>query len=140
MGVVPLRAGDADEAEGPDGAGYDTLHTDDLAGRLIEQGGWASLRLPALAEPFDQMGRDPGEALWPEWEDRAAIEAKRALLGERQFAALFQQAPLLQGGTLFKRARPCGVVDDIPDGVAVRGWGPCRYGGWVRRSGLGRLA
>ena len=96
-------------------------HTDDLAGRLIEQGGWASLRLPALAEPFDQMGRDPGEALWPEWEDRAAIEAKRALLGERQFAALFQQAPLLQGGTLFN-ARGMRVVDDIPDGVAVRGW------------------
>ncbi len=96
-------------------------HSDDLAGRLIEKGGWTVLRLPALAESGDPMGRAPGEALWPAWEDRAAIEEKRGLLGERQFAALFQQAPMLAGGTLFD-ARAMRLVDAVPDGVAVRGW------------------
>ncbi len=96
-------------------------HSDDLAGRLIEKGGWAVLRLPALAEPNDLMGRAPGKALWPAWEDRAAIEEKRALLGERHFAALFQQAPMLASGTLFN-ARAMRIVDAVPDGVAVRGW------------------
>ncbi len=96
-------------------------HVDDLAGRLMAQGGWATLRLPALAEPYDQLGRDPGEALWPEWEDRAAIEAKRAMLGERQFAALFQQQPLREGGQVFD-ARGLRVVDSVPEGVTVRAW------------------
>ena len=96
-------------------------HADDLAGRLIEKGGWAVMRLPALAESCDPIGRLPGEALWPEWEDRAAIEEKRSLLGDRHFAALFQQAPLLQGGTLFN-ARAMRLVETVPDGVAVRGW------------------
>ncbi len=96
-------------------------HVDDLAGRLMQQGGWATIRLPALAEPFDQMGRDPGAALWPEWEDRAAIEAKRAMLGERQFAALFQQAPLREGGQVFD-VRGMRSVDGVPEGVAVRAW------------------
>ena len=36
-------------------------HTDDLAGRLIEQGGWRVLRLPALAEGRDALGRAEGE-------------------------------------------------------------------------------
>jgi predicted phage terminase large subunit-like protein len=96
-------------------------HTDDLAGRLIEQGGWKVLRLPALAEAGDAMGRAPGEALWPDWEDREAIEAKRAMLGERQFAALFQQAPLRAGGQVFD-PRLLRVVDTVPEGTGVRAW------------------
>ena len=96
-------------------------HTDDLAGRLAEKGGWAVMRMPALADSYDQIGRMPGEALWPEWEDRAALEEKRVLLGDRHFAALFQQAPLLASGTLFN-VRPMRVVDTVPEGVAVRGW------------------
>ena len=76
-------------------------HDDDLAGRLIERGGWTVLRLPALAEAGDLLGRAPGDALWPQWEDRAALEEKRALLGEKHFNALFQQSPMRDGGQLF---------------------------------------
>ena len=96
-------------------------HCDDLAGRLIEQGGWTTLRLPALAEANDPMGRAMGAALWPEWEDVAAVEAKRAMLGERQFAALFQQAPQREGGQVFD-PRLLRLVDCVPDGVGVRAW------------------
>jgi predicted phage terminase large subunit-like protein len=96
-------------------------HCDDLAGRLIEQGGWTVLRLPALAEAGDPMGRAPGEALWPEWEDGAALADKRGLLGERHFSALFQQAPMREGGQLFD-PRKLRVVETVPDGVGVRAW------------------
>jgi len=96
-------------------------HCDDLAGRLIERGGWDVLRLPALAENGDPLGRELGGALWPEWEDRAALLEKRALLGERHFAALFQQSPMQAGGQIFD-PRQLRVVDAVPDGVAVRGW------------------
>jgi predicted phage terminase large subunit-like protein len=96
-------------------------HCDDLAGRLIEQGGWEVLRLPALAEEGDILGREVGDALWPEWEDRAALLAKRGLLGERHFAALFQQSPMGEGGLVFD-TRKLRVVNDVPDGIAVRAW------------------
>jgi predicted phage terminase large subunit-like protein len=96
-------------------------HVDDLAGRLIGQGGWEILRLPALAEADDPMGRAPGEALWPAWEDRAALLEKQALLGERQFSCLFQQAPRELTGRVFD-VRRLAVVDDVPSGVAVRAW------------------
>jgi predicted phage terminase large subunit-like protein len=96
-------------------------HCDDLAGRLIEQGGWEVLSLPALAEEGDPLGRSVGEALWPEWEDRPALLEKRNLLGERQFAALFQQSPMGETGQVFD-PRKIRIVDDIPPGIAVRGW------------------
>ena len=96
-------------------------HTDDLAGRLIEQGGWRVLRLPALAEGGDALGRQDGDALWPEWESREELLAKREILGERQFAATFQQAPLPEGGAFFEVSR-IGLADVGPAESGVRGW------------------
>ena len=96
-------------------------HTDDLAGRLIEQGGWRVVRLPALAVDGDALGRLPGAALWPEWESREDLLAKREMLGERQFAATFQQAPLPEGGAIFD-VRQLGLVDIAPESGGVRGW------------------
>jgi predicted phage terminase large subunit-like protein len=96
-------------------------HPDDIAGRLIEQGGWSVLQLPAFAEADDPLGREPGAALWPEWEDRSALLAKQAELGERTFAALFQQAPVLNTGALFDTSR-IPVIDRAPVGTAVRAW------------------
>ena len=82
-------------------------HEDDLAGRLLasQPEEWHCLRLPALAEPDDPLGRAEGEALWPDWEDRAALERKRTTLGARAFAALFQQDPRPPEGALFSPAR-----------------------------------
>ncbi len=96
-------------------------HKDDLAGRLIQQGGWTVLRLPAFAESFDPLDRQPGEALWPEWEDVGALLEKQATLGERGFAALFQQAPQAESGRLFDLSQ-VPFVDVLPAGMAVRAW------------------
>jgi predicted phage terminase large subunit-like protein len=98
-------------------------HQDDLGGRILEmEPGWTVLRLPALAVPPDPMGRADGEALWPEWEDAAALIRKREAMGERAFAALFQQDPRPPSGGLFMPDR-IGLRDVAPSSaVAVRAW------------------
>ena len=98
-------------------------HHDDLAGRLLGSADrWDVIKLPAIAEGDDQMGRAPGEALWPEWEDEAALERKRAMVGERTWAGLYQQQPL-QGQQRVFSISHLNLIDDMPDMVAmVRAW------------------
>lgn len=101
-------------------------HEEDLAGRLIAQTGkpWNMIRLPALAESNDPLHRAVGEPLWPEWEDSAALEEKRDAVGERVWAALYQQSPRPLVGSLFKVSR-IQFLDDLPQdvvGPAVRAW------------------
>lgn len=102
-------------------------HLDDLGGRLLaeaENGGdrWEVIRLPALAEENDPLGRAPGEALWPEWEDKDALLRRQATVGSRDWAALYQQRPMLQEGSLFK-VEKIGIMDAVPaGGEAVRAW------------------
>jgi len=97
-------------------------HPDDLGGRLLEaDGGWTVLRLPALAEADDPLGRVLGEPLWPEWEDRAALERKRASVGGRIWSALFQQSPRRDGGSLFPVTR-IDVVEVVTEPQSVRAW------------------
>ncbi len=100
-------------------------HEDDLAGRLATQldAGWRILRLPALAEEDDPLHRAIGEPLWPEWEDLPALLKKRALVGERTWSALYQQAPHPAEGGLFKVAclLPIDQSACVP-GPTVRAW------------------
>lgn len=97
-------------------------HPDDLGGRLLRSDDdWRSVRLPALAEANDPIGRSPGAALWPAWEDEAAVMRKRAIVGERAFAALFQQNPRRLKGRLFSPAR-IAILDEAPPGISVRAW------------------
>lgn len=80
-------------------------HDDDLCGRLLrnEPGRWHVLSLPALAEDNDPLGRQPGEALWPEGGfDVEAYEAIKRQSGSRAFAALYQQRPTPEGGNIIK--------------------------------------
>ena len=98
-------------------------HPDDLGGRLIDADpSWTVLRLPALAEPDDPLGRSPGEALWPEWEDEAALDRKRLAVGSRVWSALFQQSPSHDGEALFVTTR-VPVLDVVPPlKREVRAW------------------
>lgn len=80
---------------------------DDLTGRLLEAqrtGGdkWKRLRLPALAEEKDILGREVGQALWEDWFPLPALEALRANMSPRSWSALYQQNPLADEGVYFK--------------------------------------
>lgn len=84
-------------------------HEEDLAGKLLTEmanGGeqWEIVRFPALAEETDELGRQPGEALWPERYPVAALEAKRRTMENALWwAALYQQHPTPAKGNLFQR-------------------------------------
>jgi predicted phage terminase large subunit-like protein len=97
-------------------------HPDDLGGRLLQSAdAWRVVRLPALAEQDDLLGRTPGDPLWPEWEDAAALRRKRAVLGDRTFEALFQQSPRSSGGRLFK-INQLVITTERARGTSVRAW------------------
>lgn len=100
-------------------------HEDDLAGRILEAegdkrdgGAWEVIRLPALAEMLDPLGRKPGEALWPEWEDEQQLERKRAIVGAREWLALYQQRPTADEGTYFK-AEWFRYYTDVPERLTI---------------------
>ncbi len=100
-------------------------HPDDLGGQLLEQARaeWHVVRLPAIAEPGDPIGRQVGTPLWPEWEDSTALMRKRDLIGERAWSALFQQTPLPAGGRLFSIDRIAAVLLQCgEDDATVRAW------------------
>lgn len=84
-------------------------HEDDLAGRLANSTeSTFVLNLPCEAEENDPLGRDIGEALFPEiGKDKAWLEQfKKAYTSEqgaRAWTALFQGRPSSQEGTLLKR-------------------------------------
>lgn len=85
-------------------------HEDDLAGRLQaveDEGGdpWTKLVLRAIAEDDCPLGREPGEALWPEQWPLDTLNrrrmAMRKRMGERSWQALFQQNPTPPEGSIF---------------------------------------
>lgn len=75
-------------------------HNDDLIGRLEDSPGGLRLRrlrLPAIAEEDDPMGRAEGEALCPERYTAEKLEAFRVSRGPYVFAAQYQQTPIAEG-------------------------------------------
>jgi predicted phage terminase large subunit-like protein len=86
------------------------LHQGDLIGRLIEQGGWQSLELPAIADKAQKIpigtgvhwSRQPGELLHPERVGEAEIEQLKRELGTYNFEAQYQQRPVPPEGNLVK--------------------------------------
>ena len=79
-------------------------HEDDLAGRLLMDNGsrWTILKLPAIAEEDDIMGRAPGELLWPDYYTPEVMAEKRREAGEREWAAQYQQRPAPASGVMFE--------------------------------------
>jgi predicted phage terminase large subunit-like protein len=101
-------------------------HPEDLGGQILARtpAEWRVLRLPALAEPGDPLGRLPGAALWPDWEDHTALLRKRQAIGERAWSALFQQNPHPTEGKLFAVGRLEIVErhDQNLDRATIRAW------------------
>ena len=99
-------------------------HEDDLIGRLVarEKGNWTRLRLPALAEDNDPLGRKTDAALWPQRYDKQTLLKTRATLGEYSFSALYQQNPVPAEGGIFKRSAFIRVNDVPTLRFTVRFW------------------
>jgi predicted phage terminase large subunit-like protein len=107
---------------------------------------WRILMLPAIANPHpqplslrgegsktdrewlaeglcppepDALGRQAGEALWPQKYSTVDLEQTRANIGEYEFAALYQQEPFLRSGNFFLQEW-LPVVDQGPKAEAIR--------------------
>lgn len=86
-------------------------HEDDLAGRLLtaqnRTGGdkWDVLELKAI--------NDEGEALWPEWYPVEELDRIRHVVGPRDWSALYQQSPVPDGRSEFRRDWLCWYHDAL---------------------------
>ena len=87
------------------------LHEEDLAGFLLEQGGWQHLDLPATAVEDQEIPIGPGEVhkrkagdvLHPEREPREVLDRIKADIGSLRFSAQYQQRPAPVEGNMIKR-------------------------------------
>lgn len=94
-------------------------HEDDPLGRILNSPGaseWVVVRLPAIAEDDDLLGREVGEPLWVERFGCDHYESKREELGPRAWAALFQQRPVRVEGAIFEAGWLTGTYEMLPDG------------------------
>lgn len=91
-------------------------HQDDLQGRLLrnQPETWRRLRLPALAEANDPLGRHLATALWPARFPGSVLATIQETLGPYSWAALYQQNPVPAEGGLFKRSSFIPLLDDCP--------------------------
>ena len=79
-------------------------HEDDLMGRIARDQAiedWHVLRLPAIAEEDDQLGRAPGEALWPARYDRPTLDRMQAATIASWWESLYQQRPSRHESVMF---------------------------------------
>jgi predicted phage terminase large subunit-like protein len=82
-------------------------HQDDLAGRILkeEPGEWEVINFEATAGDNDPLGREKGQALWPQRYDVEAIGKIKKTIGTKFFNALFR-----------------GTPDDPESQIIKRGW------------------
>jgi predicted phage terminase large subunit-like protein len=95
-------------------------HIDDLIGRLVasEAEDWYRLRLPALAEENDPLGREIDEPLWPARFGFDYLDNIRSKRGEYSWASLYQQRPMPSKGGLFDTSK-ITIVDTVPDNLDI---------------------
>lgn len=83
-------------------------HEDDLAGRILkaEPDDWHVIVIPAICERDNDgdldSGRSVGDALWPQKHSLAKLQ-KQQQRSPRDFSALYQQRPTIEGGNIVKR-------------------------------------
>ena len=81
-------------------------HEDDLIGRLCKQEGWIYINIPCVWEKgIDKyLGRKIGETACPELGHTAEwAEKMRVAIGSKNFNALYQGTPFIEGGNIVQR-------------------------------------
>lgn len=86
------------------------LHEDDLAGRLLEKGGWPHLKIPAIAEQDERIPIGPGRiyrrkagtVIDPRRESLEDLERLKQQMTELFFSAQYQQEPIPLAGNIIK--------------------------------------
>lgn len=108
----------------------------DLVGYLIENDSepWEVIRLPALAEAGDPIGRRPGEPLCPDRYDLDALQSMQSGMPPAMWQAIFQQAPE-PGAT--GRSYPNFSEANVSNAVAYREAMPiCLCADWNLNPGM----
>lgn len=78
-------------------------HDDDLAGKILAQGGeWDIMEFPAIATK-DEEHRKEGEALWADFFTLEKLAETKADIGSFEWSALYQQQPIDEENQEFKR-------------------------------------
>lgn len=106
-------------------------HEDDLAGRILlhAPGDWRVVKLPAIAEDDDPLGRERGAPLWaddPGYRYDLAITEARENYEKtgnlRAWYALYQQSPRALDGNLFRVDRLIFTSERLAPAMEVRAW------------------
>lgn len=96
-----------------------THNTDDIAGRLLELSKtgrgehFDEICYPAIATE-DEPHRKYGEALFPERYSLKSLEQIKLAVGSKEWASLYQQSPIPDGGGMFKKAW-LQYYDELPN-------------------------
>ena len=98
------------------------LHLDDLAGHLLEKGGFEHLCLPAIAEQRESIAlghgrthvREIDDVLDPAREPLSALTRLRADMTPLAFSAQYQQRPIPLEGNIIKREWLRYFKGDVP--------------------------
>ena len=104
------------------------VHHQDLAGHLLDKGGWETLCFPARYESDhphvskrDERAHE-GQLLWPERFPEEAVAQLERDLGSYGSAGQLQQRPTPRSGGMFNRDG-WKIVEAVPkNGLVVRGW------------------
>lgn len=107
------------------------LHESDLAGHVLEQGGWEHLMIPMEYDPkrsqvttlgWKDPRTEPDELMWPERFSRDVVDRLKHVLGPYGTAGQLQQEPAPREGGQFERRwfvsqeRPLLELGDVPGG------------------------
>lgn len=93
-------------------------HLEDLAGVCLQQEheGWVHLDLPAILDDqaAEFMARPAGSALWPEQFPLDVLLKTKRSLPARDWASLYMQRPVTEGGNIVKRDQVRDWTDEEP--------------------------
>lgn len=100
---------------------FHRYHEDDLAGRLIAEGGWEQMNFPTVADndPHDPTGRAEGEILTKRWTPEYIKQLQKS---PRTFLSMHQGKPAPKDGAMFEVAAMPIVGAGPAKAKRVRAW------------------